>query len=82
MSSLFTFKDMSKIICYCKTVTGKEIKDAMSKGAKTLKDIQVATGACTGNKCSELNPSGKCCSDDIKLLLNNSNTSSTCCCCS
>ena len=71
-----------KTICYCKTVTGKEIKDAMSKGAKTLKDIQVATGACTGNKCSELNPSGKCCSDDIKLLLNNSNTSSTCCCCS
>ncbi len=56
---------MDNIICYCKNITEVEIKDAISKGATTLKDIQKQTGACTGNQCAELNPSGKCCSADI-----------------
>lgn len=60
---------MSKIICYCKNVSESTIKDAMGNGAKTLKDIQFITGACTGNQCKELNPSGKCCSGDISVLL-------------
>ena len=74
---------MSSIICYCKNITEEEIKNAIKNGAKTLKDIQVQTKACTGNECSTLNPSGKCCSADINKLLNDSDTVKTCtCCCS
>lgn len=54
----------------------------MANGAKTLKDIQEATGACTGHKCSELNPTGKCCSGDINAMLKTSDGPATCCCCS
>jgi bacterioferritin-associated ferredoxin len=60
---------MDEIICYCKQVTKREIEKAISEGAKTLKDIQEITGACTGNQCKELNPSGKCCSSDINAML-------------
>ena len=65
------------MICYCKQVTEREIKDAMAKGAKTLKDIQEATEASTGNKCSELNSTG-----DINALLKASDSPATCFCCS
>lgn len=59
-----------------------EIRDAMTKGAKTLKDIQAMTEACTGSNCSELNPSGKCCSGDINAILNgNLKPLNRCCCC-
>ncbi len=73
---------MDKIICYCKTITEETIRVAISNGAKTLKDIQTMTGACTGNQCKDLNPSGKCCSDDINKLLENRNTTTgfSCCC--
>ena len=73
---------MSKIICYCKSVTIDEIEQAIVKGANTLDDIQAITGACTGNKCKELNPSGRCCSEDIKAMLNDNNSiadSHSCC---
>ena len=60
---------MDEIICYCKQVTKSEIEKAILDGAKTLKDIQGITGACTGNQCKELNPSGKCCSSDINAML-------------
>jgi len=60
---------MSKIICYCENVSEKTILEAIANGAKTLKDIQKSTGACTGNTCAEKNPSGKCCSRDINKLL-------------
>ncbi|MBI9066587.1 MAG: (2Fe-2S)-binding protein [Salinivirgaceae bacterium] len=75
---------MSNIICYCKNITEAEIKTARENGAKTLNDIQVQTKACTGNKCATLNPSGKCCSEDINTLLKNSTTTNncTCSCCS
>jgi bacterioferritin-associated ferredoxin len=73
---------MEKVICYCQQVTEKEIKDAMANGAKTLKEIQEATGAGTGNQCSERNPTGKCCSGDIQAILKTGSGSATCCCCS
>ena len=60
---------MDEIICHCKQVTKSEIEKAISEGAKTLKDIQEITGACTVNQCKELNPSGKCCSVAINALL-------------
>jgi bacterioferritin-associated ferredoxin len=72
---------MDKIICFCKTITEKTIQDAISNGAKTLTDIQKMTGACTGNQCKDLNPSGKCCSDDINKLLGNKTIITGCSCC-
>jgi len=71
-----------KMICYCNQVTQTEIEAAIQRGAKTLSDIQQITGACTGNQCKELNPSGKCCSGDIRRLLKNEdleNIKPTCC---
>jgi len=52
-------------------VTQKEIESAIKLGAKTLSDIQKMTGACTGNQCKELNPSGRCCSGDINKIIKN-----------
>ena len=71
------------IICYCLNVSEEEIIHAIRTGAKTLKDIQKATKACTGNQCKQLNPSGKCCSTDIlKIIKNETGTApDTGCCC-
>jgi hypothetical protein len=62
---------MEELICYCKNISKTEIETAILKGAKTLKDIQNATGACTGNWCKELNPNKRCCSVEILTILNN-----------
>jgi bacterioferritin-associated ferredoxin len=72
---------MNKTICYCKDIPEDMILNAISNGAKTLTDIQQMTGACTGNQCKELNPSGKCCSGDINKLLTNTDTTIGCSCC-
>ncbi|HCA40366.1 MAG TPA: (2Fe-2S)-binding protein [Aminobacterium sp.] len=56
-------------VCYCKNVNKQQILRAITNGAKTLQDIQSMTGACTGNQCATLNPSGICCSKDINELL-------------
>ena len=40
-------------ICYCYGVTKKDIIDAIKNGAKTLEDIQDATGA--GTACGRCN---------------------------
>lgn len=49
----------NEIVCYCSNVTKGQIADAVSQGARTLKDIQNMTGACTVGRCKELNPTGK-----------------------
>ena len=72
-----------KIICYCLNVSEQEIIDAIRDGAKSLKDIQKATKACTGNQCKEMNPSGKCCSADILEIIKRetgTEPDSGCCC--
>ena len=74
---------MSKIIWNCKNITKAEIELSIEKGAKTLGDIQNMTGACTGGQCKELYPSGRCCSEDIKVILNDNNSKANshgCCC--
>ncbi len=74
---------MEELICYCKNVSKTEIQSAILKGAKTLKDIQEATGACTGNRCKELNPNQRCCSVEILAMLNSEETGQPkhCTCC-
>ena len=71
-----------QMICYCKQISQKQIESAIRLGAKTLADIQQSTGACTGNQCKELNPSGKCCSGEINQLIkdNGSKTVKLNCC--
>ena len=61
--------DNRDIICYCDNVTKGQIIAAMDAGAKTLKDIKQMTGACTSCRCTELNPSGKCCAQDIAKVM-------------
>jgi bacterioferritin-associated ferredoxin len=74
---------MEEITCFCKNISKSEIERAILKGAHTLKDIQDATGACTGNQCKELNPKGRCCSVEIATMLNDGkNGQKPCCCCS
>jgi len=75
---------MDKIICYCRNVFKTEIEQAISGGAKTLKDIQEITGACTGHQCKEMNPTRKCCSSEINKILNDNRPTQTghCSCCS
>lgn len=72
---------MERIICFCKGVSESEIESAVIQGAKNLKDIQLATSACTGNTCAELNPKGVCCSEDIIELLKLNNKLERNCCC-
>lgn len=64
-----TTLDESDLICYCIEIDKKTIVDAIENGATTLKDIKVATDACTGDECATLNPNKRCCSKEIKELL-------------
>jgi len=60
---------MSQKVCYCKHVDENTIVSAIHAGAKDLNAIKEMTGACTGNRCKELNPKGTCCSADIAAIL-------------
>lgn len=66
---LWTNPNEDKMICYCKEVMQNVINASIKKGNHTLEKIKEDTQACTGNECSTLNPSGKCCSRDIKNLI-------------
>nr|WP_281244321.1 (2Fe-2S)-binding protein [Hydrogenimonas thermophila] len=56
-------------MCYCKEIDKKSIVKAIKNGAKSLKDVKVATNACTGNECKEKNPNRRCCSNEINQLI-------------
>jgi bacterioferritin-associated ferredoxin len=58
-----------RIICYCLGVRENSIVQAIQEGAHTLKAVQELTKAATGNRCSELNPQGHCCSSDIIAII-------------
>lgn len=48
--------DNEKVVCGCKNVKIKEIKDAISNGAKNFEEVQEATKVGTGcGKCLENN---------------------------
>ena len=52
--------DLNETICFCNDVTAGMIKDAIESGAKTLEDVQEATGA--GIACGG-------CLDNIQALI-------------
>jgi len=57
------------LICYCKEVDKKSIVKAIRNGSLSLKDVKVATSACTGSECKEKNPNRRCCSNEINQLI-------------
>lgn len=52
--------DLEETICFCNDVTGKMIKEAVEGGARTLEEVQEATGA--GTVCGG-------CLDDIQAVI-------------
>jgi len=65
-------------------ITQKKVINSIKNDNITLKDIKIDTKACTGTECKEKNPSGKCCSKDIKELIKiygNNIDNITCICC-
>jgi len=74
----------SDFVCYCIEVDKKTIVNSIKGGNIILQSIKDDTDACTGNECKDKNPSGKCCSKDIKELIKaytkqDDNTSCACC---
>ncbi len=49
-------RDKLTKVCICKGISRKIIKDTIKKGAKTIKEVQEATGAgsgaCGGRRCT------------------------------
>jgi NAD(P)H-nitrite reductase large subunit len=85
MKEWISFDD-SEIVCYCQQINKKLIVDSIMAGNNTLQSIKETTTACTGGDCKNLNPSGKCCSADIKELIRlfsetQEKKSSCACCC-
>ncbi|GKT07802.1 (2Fe-2S)-binding protein [Desulforhabdus sp. TSK] len=45
-----------EVVCYCAGVIKGQILQAMREGARSLQDVKATTGACTVERCKELNP--------------------------
>ena len=58
-----------EILCYCIEVPTDTVIAAIKAGHTSLKGIKAETAACTGSECATKNPSGMCCSRDIKALI-------------
>lgn len=56
-------------VCWCKGVDKQSIVRAIAAGAETVSDIGEMTGAGRGSDCASMNPTGKCCHDDIQALI-------------
>lgn len=52
--------DMDKVVCVCMNITNGMIRDAVTAGARTLEEVQEATGA--GTVCGA-------CLEDIERLV-------------
>lgn len=57
------------IVCYCKNVDKQTTVSAIKSGASSMEKIKQTTNACTGNRCKQLHPEGRCCHRDIAALL-------------
>ena len=60
-----------KYACYCSKVTEEQVIEAViNHGAKTVKEVNVITGAMNNSKCKEKNPLGVCCHKIIHEAIN------------
>ena len=50
-----------KYACYCSKVTEEQVIEAVLNGARTVAEVNAATGAMKNSKCRENNPLGVCC---------------------
>ena len=62
-------ENKEEMLCYCIEVPTQTVINAIRAGYTTLKEIKAETAACTGSECATKNPSGKCCSREIKALI-------------
>lgn len=70
IETIAEFLNDDELICYCENVTVGEVKEAIKNGAKSVKDVADATGACkSANRCEDLNPHKRCCAVDIMKLI-------------
>ncbi|MBI4415598.1 MAG: hypothetical protein HY557_01270 [Euryarchaeota archaeon] len=55
-------------VCYCLRVTeGQVMEEVAVKGCcRTMDEVAAATGALLGKACHIVNPSGKCCGDEVR----------------
>jgi len=65
----FYGKKQEEMLCYCMEVATDTVIDAIRAGHSSLEAIKVETAACTGDECATKNPSGKCCTKEIKALI-------------
>ncbi|SHK35727.1 BFD-like [2Fe-2S] binding domain-containing protein [Anaerobranca californiensis DSM 14826] len=61
---------LGEYVCYCNKVTEKDIVDAISKGANSVKEVIEKTGAMKNSNCAVNNPKGTCCYPDIVEVFN------------
>lgn len=60
---------VSRVVCYCKSISKEDIICAIANGARNLDDIRRMTSACTGENCETVNPSGECCGKDVLEMI-------------
>lgn len=56
-------------VCYCNNINKEQIVMAIARGAQTVDDITMITGAGGGNECATKHPEGRCCKEDIQSIL-------------
>jgi len=58
-----------KYACYCSKVTEAQVIEAVLNGARTVADVNAATGAMKNSNCRENNPLGVCCHKIIQEVI-------------
>ncbi len=61
---------IGEYVCYCNHVSESDIKNAISQGALTVKEVIKITGAMKDSNCAVNNPKGTCCYSDIVYVFN------------
>ncbi|ETA79289.1 (2Fe-2S)-binding protein [Youngiibacter fragilis] len=58
-----------KYACYCSQVTEAQVIEAVEHGARTVSEVNAATGAMKNSNCKKNNPLGVCCHKIIQEVL-------------
>ncbi|MBW8383475.1 MAG: (2Fe-2S)-binding protein [Youngiibacter sp.] len=58
-----------KYACYCSKVTEAQVIEAVLNGARTVAEVNAATGAMKNSNCRENNPLGVCCHKIIQEVI-------------
>lgn len=58
-----------KYACYCSQVTEDQVIEAVEHGARTVSEVNAATGAMKNSNCKKNNPLGVCCHKIIQEVI-------------